>query len=272
MQIHIARALAQCQKTIVSIRTYRQNLAKLIHVDTNQRNVVIFGQTGAGKSSILNMLAGEKVATVSGGASGCTSSNQSYPIPHSGKNYTFWDTAGLNESDDGTVSSRHAIQNLLDLVKDNDINLLVYCVRDRLPNIIRVNYDLFWGIVCKKKVPIVLVTTGLEGRTDMESWWGENQKAIKKMKMSFDGHACITSWRGRRNAYDREYEESAKKVWKLVGQYCKHPAWSMPTGWPDQALKDIEAYENDYKAGSGVQKFLQRLLSPRSWRASDHRH
>lgn len=215
------------------------------------------------------MLADETLASVSGGASGCTSSNQRYPILHKGTNYTFWDTAGLNESDDGTVPSQHAIQNLLDLVKNNEVNLLVYCVRDRLPNIIRVNYDLFWGIVCKKKVPIVLVTTGLEGRNDMDGWWGENQKAIKKMKMSFDGHACITSWKGRRNAYDKEYRESAEKVWKLVRQHCRQTAWSMPPGWPDQALKEIEAYENDYKAGSGVHRFLQRLLSPRSWHHRD---
>ena len=64
---------------------------------TATRNIIIFGQTGAGKSSIINMLAGSGVAEVSDSASGCTSSNKRYSIPREDNNYTFWDTPGLNE-------------------------------------------------------------------------------------------------------------------------------------------------------------------------------
>jgi len=234
-----------------------------MYVDrTVPRNIVIFGQTGAGKSSIINMLAGSPLAKVSGGASGCTPSSKCYSVRHGDDIYTLWDTAGLNEADDGTVSSQAAVQNLLDLVKDHGVNLLVYCIRERFPNIIRVNYDLFWGIICRKEVPILLVVTGLEGKEDMDDWWYENQKTIKKMKMSFDGHACITSWKGRGNRYEKEYQQSAERVWKLVRKHCRPNPWSMPPDWPTLAQREIKAYEqNYYNAGSanGVQKFLRQL-------------
>jgi hypothetical protein len=167
------------------------------------------------------MLAGGlNVAKVSSSADGCTPSNDAYSIPHKNDNsYTFWDTPGLNEADNGTVSSQAAVQNLLNLVKDHGVNLLIYCIRGRLVDIIRVNYDLFWKIICMERVPIVLVVTGQEGRDDMDEWWRENEKTVKKMKLVFAGHACITSWKGRGNRYERAYKESAEKVWKLVREH-----------------------------------------------------
>jgi predicted GTPase len=163
--------------------------------------------------------------------------------------YTFWDTPGLNESEEGSVSSQAAIQDLLNLVKTNDVNLLIYCIRGRLVNIIRVNYDLFWGIICKEKVPIFLVVTGLEGKTDMDDWWRENQKMIKKMNLSFAGHACITSWKGREGIYEKEYGESAEKVWKLVRLHCRN-ALHMPPEWPNRARKEVIEYMVSYKLRS----------------------
>ena len=208
------------------------------------------------------MLAGNSIAKVSGGANGCTPSNERYTIPNGDDNYMFWDTAGLNEAEDGTVSSQAAVRNLLNLVNDHGVNLLIYCIRERFPSIVRVNYDLFWGIICRKEVPIVLVVTGLEGKDDMDEWWRENRKTIKKMNMSFDGHACITSWMGRENRYEKEYKASKEEVWKLVRKHCRPTAWSMPSEWPVRAQKEIKAYEQKYyNAGSanGMQNFLQQL-------------
>jgi len=90
----------------------------------------------------------------------------------------------------------------------------------------------------------------------MDDWWRENQKTIKKMKMSFDGHACITSWENR-----HEYKESAEKVWKLVRKHCRPNPWSMPPEWPTLAQREIKAYEQNYYNASenGVQKFLRQL-------------
>ena len=161
---------------------FLNKISQTIHVDrTVPRNIVVFGQTGAGKSSIINMLAGNPIAKVSGGASGCTPSNERYPIPNGDDNYVFWDTAGLNEAEDGTVSSQVAVQNLLNLVNDHGVNLLVYCIRERFPNIIRVNYDLFWGIICRKEVP--------EHYRDPYFW-----KSRRGKELHDRGQGCQANW------------------------------------------------------------------------------
>jgi len=169
------------------------------------------------------MLAGptKPVVKVSGQISGVTHYNNPYPIlSRDGCTYNFWDTPGLNESEHGTMSSQHAVQNLQNLLKDHQIDLFIYCIRDRLVDIIRFNYELVWRNPRRGKAPILLVVTGLEGRYDMEGWWHDNKKTIETMKMTFGGHACVTSWKGRNNIYGEKYKESAEKVWSLVTEHC----------------------------------------------------
>ena len=208
------------------------------------------------------MLAGRPVAGVSAGASGCTSSNFHYSIRNQGNTYKFWDTPGLNEANDGTVAPQDAVQNLLNLVKDQGANLLIYCIHDRLVDISRLNYDLIWRIICMEKVPIVMVVTGLEGKHDMDEWWRENEKSVKKMNLSFARHACITSWKGKGDIYAKDYKESAEKVWKLVRGHSTPKSWYMTPGWSTQAQKNIVAYEKNYKARSenGMRELARSLV------------
>jgi len=167
------------------------------------------------------MLAGSSVANVSDSPMGSTCSNQEHSINRQdGYTYTFWDTPGCNESEHGTLPSQAAAQNLQSLVMAQPVDLLIYCIRSRLVDMIRVNYELVSKTLHKESVPIVLVVTGLENRNDMDEWWRDNEKTIKKMKMSFDGHACITSSKGKNNVYEKEYKESAEKVWALVVENC----------------------------------------------------
>ena len=67
-------------------------------------NIIIFGETGVGKSSLVNMLVSEGAprANVSSQALGCTFASLPYLIKLSEQEYRIWDTAGLNE---GTYSS-----------------------------------------------------------------------------------------------------------------------------------------------------------------------
>ena len=51
-----------------------------LDVDPSIRNIIVFGQTGVGKSSIINMLQGEAVATTSDGAYGCTAKSAYHEV------------------------------------------------------------------------------------------------------------------------------------------------------------------------------------------------
>ena len=203
------------------------------------------------------MLAGQAVAKVSNGAGGCTTSNQAYdisPVNDSSDSYRFWDTAGLNEGQEGNVP-RDAFPNLLKLVNEHGVNLIIYCIRGRLVDIVRINYGLFWEIICRKEVPIVLVVTGLEGEQD--KWLKANRKTLDKMGMSFHGYACVTTTRGRNDVYEAEYEESAEKVWRLVREHCTRHSWHMTPAWFAEAPKSMEEYMTLYKRGrKGWWKFI----------------
>lgn len=231
-------------------------------------NIIVFGQTGAGKSSLINMLARTEVAVVSNQAAGFTSSNRSYNIspPNDyGKNlsstYVFWDTAGLNEGDHGTVPMQDALENLLKLVNEQSVNLVIYCIRgSRLTPIVRVNYDLFWGIICEGKVPIVLVVTGLELENNMDGWWKKNNGLFQQMGLSFDGLACVTTAMGRDDTHNAKFWESEEKVWHLIREHCSPRPWSISPGWIPGAHKSMKKYMEAYNSRNGNER---NALPPR---------
>jgi len=165
------------------------------------------------------MLAGEKIAEVSSDPRGCTSIARSYEIAKENKTYTFWDTCGMNEGEGGCVPAQRAADNLVNLLKGMSVNLIIYFARgNRFLNEIQVNLYLFARIrrACGAKVPIALVVTGLEQERVMDEWWTRHQRDIKRLNLSFEGHACVTTIKGKDNIYEDEYQESTDKVWKLV--------------------------------------------------------
>ena len=228
-------------------------------IDVRTNNIIVFGQTGAGKSSLINMLASHTIAKVANTAAGCTGSNEHHAISDmEGNLFTFWDTAGLNEGEEGTVPARNALNNLFTLVGEHGANLVIYCVRGtRLPEMIRVNYDLFWGIICDGRVPIVLVATGLEQEVDMDDWWRKHEKVIDRMGMAFQGHACVTTKRGKDGIYETEYRQSTRKVWELVKEHLNPEPWRTSAG--ELAQQKIDEYVRRYNRHTGTERFV---LSP----------
>ena len=160
---------------------------------------MIFGGSGVGKSSLVNMLAGGRIAETSDDVLGCTFQSRQYTITINGERINLWDTAGLDEGTRGRVSPRRAEKNLITLLRElqsaDGVHLLVYCIRG--PGVrksLARNYIIFYSSVCRKKVPIVAVVTGLEHEsTSMDDWWTTGEKKLAKYKMRFDGHACVTT-------------------------------------------------------------------------------
>ncbi|KAF9222657.1 hypothetical protein BS17DRAFT_175542 [Gyrodon lividus] len=74
----------------------------------NTRNVVIFGESGVGKSSLINMIAGHEVAKTSSSGMGCTFQSSRYRMPITGEMFHVWDTAGLDEGIYGRVPAEMA--------------------------------------------------------------------------------------------------------------------------------------------------------------------
>ncbi|OAX35944.1 hypothetical protein K503DRAFT_772984 [Rhizopogon vinicolor AM-OR11-026] len=189
------------------------------------RNIVLFGQSGAGKSSVINLMAGEVKAKTSPGTERCTMHWEEHLISFGECNYKVFDTIGLEEPQLGVEEYLHAIVNARNLIMklDNEggIDLLLFCVRaGRFTATIQNNYRLFYEWLCEKKVPIVLVITGLEREDNMEDWWTKYKHTFDKYKISVDGHACITAANKLDGRHQRLYEESRQLIRKLVKEYA----------------------------------------------------
>lgn len=165
-----------------------------------KRNVVIFGETGSGKSSFVNRIAQHLLAKTSNDAHGCTSAPERYPVEISDKKYVLIDTPGLNEGSAGTVPDAEAKELLKSLLRElmssrsDDIGLLVYCVRRAVkPHIFAKAYNKFYSGICHDRVPIILVVEGWKNERDMERWWNANGKECRNHRMHFENDPCRTA-------------------------------------------------------------------------------
>ncbi len=198
----------------------------------NTPNVIIFGETGVGKSSLINMITDGTSAAVSNAAIGCTFESAPYDAELSGRKYRLWDTAGLNEGDRGNDRAIESLQVLVRSLKDGGVSLLVYCIRgSRLRDIVKINYDLFHKIICGGKVPIVVVVTGLENEDNMDDWWKDNSEDFFRRGMSFSAHACVTTTKGKvkksgQHMFEAEYNRSVGWVQEIIVSHCAKRSWT----------------------------------------------
>ncbi|KAN0086164.1 hypothetical protein V8E55_007298 [Tylopilus felleus] len=211
-------------------------------------NIVIFGETGVGKSSVINLIADEKVAHTSNDSQGCTFHHNMYYIPLGDTLYNFWDTAGLDEGSEGTVPAEEAENRLRELMRSlahlGGINLIIYCVRGtRLTKALRRNYDLFYVKLCQEKVPVALVVTGLEHQQgEMETWWLENEAALRRHGMRFDAHACVTTVNAQDPFIQQRRSESRAQLCKLVRKHSTFPGWKADSSLISWVLSKLQTF------------------------------
>src|SRR5260370_10285936 len=94
-----------------------------------KKNIIIFGESGCGKSSIVNMMAGQDIAKVSDSPIGCTFEHECHEASIGDIRFNIYDTAGLNEAEQGRVPHWQAINQLYTLILTLDcVSLLIYCI------------------------------------------------------------------------------------------------------------------------------------------------
>ncbi|KAF9236683.1 P-loop containing nucleoside triphosphate hydrolase protein [Melanogaster broomeanus] len=160
-------------------------------------NVVIVGEHGIGKSSIINLIAGRNVAKASNDSGACTLEVESYTVSIDGQDFTLWDTPGLEEGSATLVNTRFSDTMLKSLQQFDGlggIDLLVYCMHgSRAKTALLNNYKAIRSLV-PSTTPIVAVITRLERYQGcMENWWSNNAAELSNFGMKFADHACITA-------------------------------------------------------------------------------
>ncbi|KAH0828055.1 P-loop containing nucleoside triphosphate hydrolase protein [Lanmaoa asiatica] len=225
--------------------------------DSQVSNVIIFGETGTGKSSVVNLIAGSKVAKTSPDAGGCTFASDAYHVVlQSNQPFCIWDTIGLNEPDISRADYLRAIKQAYKLIKELErsggVHLLLLCMRGRITKSVQQNYRLFVKVLCEKEVPFGVVITNLENERCMEEWWTTNKKVFEDYGISADGHACITASPGVGDIFLGRYEESRESMRKLLLELTL----STGKGW----MKEKRTWFAD------LLKKMAKMLSPQHGR------
>ncbi len=139
--------------------------------------ILVFGSTGTGKTSLCNSLTGQHMP-VNNSARGVTFQSHTFePLEFGEHSLIVTDTVGLNETENGTISSALAIQQLIKLLHESKdgYNLLIHVMKiPRITKSHKDNYELFYKKIAQQNIPIILVATGCENEEPMSLWANEN--------------------------------------------------------------------------------------------------
>ncbi len=172
------------------------------------------------------MIAGRDTAKVSCGPIGCTFEHECHEASIGSVRFNIYDTAGLNEGEQGRVPHWQALHQLYSLIRSLDgVSLLIYCMRGFIKENARANYILFSEVLCAKKVPVIAVETGLENEEVLEGRHTLLKKALKAYGVVPGDVACVVSVRGKKREHEGRYESSQRQLRHLIMRSYRRVPW-----------------------------------------------
>jgi hypothetical protein len=165
-------------------------------------NVLLFGETGVGKSAIINLIMGRDVTQTSPDAETCTLQHTSHEVSLGNCRFKLWEVSSFESMGffQALFAKWRLKKSYKKLYRDDGVYLLLYCMRgSRAQRALIRDYKFFTGIVGSTAtaaggVPVAAVVTSLEDYpTDMDMWWARNKDNLESFGMRFSAHACITS-------------------------------------------------------------------------------
>lgn len=241
---------AHCQLSIPDA----MELLKRFSTPRRPFHAILFGESGVGKSSVINLVLGENVTDVSGGVKSCTMDSCSYKIDTGRHKFLVWDTVGFNgmhiEHSVCGQAMENAVRLIRDLHKQGGVDLLVFCKKEgRLLESELNIFRLFREFLCEGQIPVAFVITHLEFQNPMEKWWGENERdLLKACNLRTDavaGHACITA----RASEDPDDQKHLRRL--LQSRQLVHDMLEDSISYGSAFIKD---------EGIWVMSFLRRLV------------
>lgn len=168
------------------------------HTSTGSKSIdiVLLGEIGVGKSSLINLIVREKVAGVSSDTIGCTKTIAEYTCEEKGRTFRLYDTPGLVDPQMGAKSFVDPIDTIQRLIRSlgngNGPHLVLFCAENSKPTVaLQRNYRLFSKIICKGKVPFALAITKLEEGQDADQWWSQHRATIRRYGIGCLGYVGV---------------------------------------------------------------------------------
>jgi GTP-binding protein EngB required for normal cell division len=163
----------------VSWAMVMSNLYSMEPAKKDVDNILVVGETGSGKSSLINMLFEKNLSPANSSPSGVTAEPKLITM---GK-YNFFDTPGLDEAPSGTVPPLIALIVLQKLIADQkNIDLVIYVTKvGRMSFFAQFNQKFLRDFLHIKSsnIPILYVFTH-ENEGEKEEWAMANKYYIKE--------------------------------------------------------------------------------------------
>ena len=201
-------------------------------------DVIIVGQTGVGKSSLINMIIGvpdgsAEAAKVSNGVRPCTTQTTVYSTSlETGLRCRLWDTRGLDESvgtnyvwpmakmmDRIRQLASQQVRELKETLRDRTgvtIPILVWCI-DATRIDVPVHWQQFHKVYveyCERKaIPVVVITRGPPRATD---WETKCTDQLRSLDLGVDVPFRVV--RMHRGPSSQEYVEDSKALRDLIAE------------------------------------------------------
>ncbi|KAI6131134.1 hypothetical protein EDD16DRAFT_1853154 [Pisolithus croceorrhizus] len=173
-------------------------------------NVLVMGEVGSGKSSVVNLLVGKNVAKVSPDAEACTLKTVKHEttiqVQETQTTVHIWEVVGFNQPEEmtGRGSGTTLDMDLEPVLRAKaSVDVILFCIHgSRLKNaptrVVEYISNVSGGCIT-----IVPVITRLEREKNMEDWWDRNGQGVKNKGLGETQHACITGLQ------DAKYKDKA---------------------------------------------------------------
>ncbi|MDP3108673.1 GTPase domain-containing protein [Hydrogenophaga sp.] len=203
--------------------------------------VLVFGSTGVGKTSLCNTLTGRNRPT-NNGPFGVTQKTHAFaPFVHDGRRIQIIDTAGMHESDGGTVKTDEAVQQIVELLQNSKdgFHLLIHVARaTRITKEQEEDHDFFVRRMTQSMVPSLMVLTGCENEEPMTKWVDEHRSAFNRYNYKDLVATCFAQGGKLEEHYAPLREQSREVTLDAIVKYALSEPYLLFGGTTGRTLQD----------------------------------